>query len=85
MIRFFFRFLREKEKTRVFHKDSQAEARRESQAERVKWAGKKRISAENKNNKCLKQLLFDLNIGLSRKESFFRKFGSRLSLTRTSH
>jgi hypothetical protein len=59
MIRFFFRFLREKEKTRVFDKDSRAEARRESQAKRVKWAGKKRISAQNKNNKCLNQLLFE--------------------------
>jgi hypothetical protein len=56
MIRFFFRFLREKEKTRVFDKDSRAEARRESQAERVKCAGKKQISAQNKNNKGLKQL-----------------------------
>jgi hypothetical protein len=33
MIRFFFRFLREKKKTRVFDKDSRAEARRDSQAE----------------------------------------------------
>jgi hypothetical protein len=30
MIRFFLRFLREKEKTRVFSKDSRAKARRES-------------------------------------------------------
>jgi hypothetical protein len=59
MIRFFFRFLREKEKTRVFDKDSRAEARREFQAERVTWAEKKRISAKNINNKCLKQFLFD--------------------------
>jgi hypothetical protein len=58
MIRFFSLFLREKEKTQVFDKDSRAEAWCESQAEIEKWVWKKQISEQNRDNKCLKQHLF---------------------------
>jgi hypothetical protein len=54
MIRLFLRILREKDKTRVFDKDSQAEARRESQAERLKWAEKKQICQAKWRSKLLK-------------------------------
>jgi hypothetical protein len=59
MIRFFLHFLREKEKTRVFSKDSQAKARRESFQEKgqigakVFKAAKKKLQNGKKN--CLKK------------------------------
>jgi hypothetical protein len=58
MIRFFLRFLREKEKTRVFDKDSRAEARCESFQEKGEIGArviKKQNCRQNGLKNCLKQ------------------------------
>jgi hypothetical protein len=63
MIRFFWRFLREKEKTRVFAEDSQTEARRKSFQEKGKIGANvnktaMQICEQNGLKNCIKQHFF---------------------------
>jgi hypothetical protein len=57
MIQFFLRFLREKEKTRVFSKDSRAKARRESFQEKSQIGAKVFKTAKKKIAKRKEKLL----------------------------
>jgi hypothetical protein len=62
MIRFFFRFLREKEKTRVFDKDSRAKAWRESLPEKGNMLTKMLETQKMAPQRVKKMLLFWVEI-----------------------
>jgi hypothetical protein len=90
MIRFFLVFLREKEKIRVFAKDSRAEARHESFKESGKMGAKILKTAKLWAKSIIIKFylanfyhISDPNRSLFR--VIFSKLGSRSSLTRTSH